>query len=145
MDIIMDKKDKLKASLEKNLPTIKKDTPIKPVDKDVKDDYEFSRETYRDLIATGTRSLDILAELARESEHPRAFEVLSQAIKNIGDTTDKLMSLQKAKKELNKEEKEKEEQAQVTNNNVFVGSTTDLQRLLSQENEKIINHAEDKE
>ena len=106
---------------------------------------KFSRKTYKDLINTGVGSLDILAELARESEHPRAFEVLSQAIKNIGDTTDKLMSLQKAKKELNKEEKEKDELAQVTNNNVFVGSTTDLQRLLAQENEKIINHAADKE
>lgn len=145
MDIIMEnKKDILKASLEKNLPTIAKDRPL-VIDKDIKDDYEFSRETYKNLIDTGTRSLDILAELARESEHPRAFEVLSQAIKNIGDTTDKLMSLQKAKKELNKEEKEKEDQARVTNNNVFVGSTTDLQRLLSQENEKIINHAADKE
>lgn len=142
MDIIMEnKKDILKASLEKNLPTIAKDRPL-VIDKDIKDDYEFSRETYKNLIDTGTRSLDILAELARESEHPRAFEVLSQAIKNIGDTTDKLMNLQKAKKELNKE---KEEQARVTNNNVFVGSTTDLQRLLAQENEKIINHAADKE
>ena len=136
------KKDKLKASLERNLPTVSKAKPL-VVDKDIKD--EFSRKTYKDLINTGVGSLDILAELARESEHPRAFEVLSQAIKNIGDTTDKLMSLQKAKKELNKEEKEKEELAQVTNNNVFVGSTTDLQRLLAQENEKIINHAEDKE
>ena len=145
MDIIMEnKKDKLKASLEKNLPTIAKDKPL-VVDKDIKDDYEFSRKTYKDLINTGVGSLDILAELARESEHPRAFEVLSQAIKNIGDTTDKLMSLQKAKKELNKEEKEKEDQSKVTNNNVFVGSTTDLQRLLAKENEKIINHAEDKE
>ena len=145
MDIIMEnKKDKLKASLESNLPTVSKAKPL-AVDKDIKDDYEFSRKTYKDLINTGVGSLDILAELARESEHPRAFEVLSQAIKNIGDTTDKLMSLQKAKKELNKEEKEKEELAQVTNNNVFVGSTTDLQRLLAQENEKIINHAEDKE
>jgi len=145
MDIIMEnKKDILKASLEKNLPTIAKDRPLK-IDKDIKDDYEFSRETYKNLIDTGTRSLDILAELARESEHPRAFEVLSQAIKNIGDTTDKLMNLQKAKKELNTEEKEKEDQARVTNNNVFVGSTTDLQRLLAQENEKIINHAADKE
>ena len=142
MDIIMEnKKDILKASLEKNLPTIAKDRPL-VIDKDIKDDYEFSRETYKNLIDTGTRSLDILAELARESEHPRAFEVLSQAIKNIGDTTDKLMNLQKAKKELNKE---KEDQARVTNNNVFVGSTTDLQRLLAQENEKIINHAADKE
>lgn len=139
----MDKKDKLTASLAKNLPTIKQDRPIK-IDKDIKDDYEFSRATYKELIQTGTKSLDILAELARESEHPRAFEVLSQAIKNIGDTTDKLMSLQKAKKELNKEEKEKEEQRAVTNNNMFVGSTTDLQRLLAQDNEKIIN-AEDKE
>jgi hypothetical protein len=145
MDIIMEnKKDKLKSSLERNLPTVSTAKPL-VVDKDIKDDYEFSRKTYKDLINTGVGSLDILAELARESEHPRAFEVLSQAIKNIGDTTDKLMSLQKAKKELNKEEKEKEELAQVTNNNVFVGSTTDLQRLLAQENEKIINHAEDKE
>ena len=143
MDIIMEKKDKLKASLEKNLPTIKKDRPLK-IDKDIKDDYEFSRETYRDLINTGVRSLDVLSELARESEHPRAFEVLSTTIKNLGDTTEKLMSLQKSKKELNKEEKE-EEQRQVTNNNVFVGSTTDLQRLLAQDNEKIIEHAEDKE
>lgn len=143
MDIIMDKKDKLTASLAKNLPTIKQDRPVQ-IDKDIKDDYEFSRATYKELIQTGTKSLDILSELARESEHPRAFEVLSQAIKNIGDTTDKLMSLQKAKKELNKEEKEKEEQRAVTNNNVFVGSTTDLQRLLAQDNEKIIN-AEDKE
>jgi len=143
MDIIMEKKDKLKASLEKNLPTIKKDIPLK-IDKDIKDDYEFSRETYRDLINTGVRSLDVLSELARESEHPRAFEVLSTTIKNLGDTTEKLMSLQKSKKELNKEEKE-EEQKQVTNNNVFVGSTTDLQRLLAQDNEKIIEHAEDKE
>jgi len=139
----MEKKDKLKASLEKNLPTIKKDRPLK-IDKDIKDDYEFSRETYRDLINTGVRSLDVLSELARESEHPRAFEVLSTTIKNLGDTTEKLMSLQKSKKELNKEEKE-EEQKQVTNNNVFVGSTTDLQRLLAQDNEKIIEHAEDKE
>jgi hypothetical protein len=143
MDIIMEKKDKLKASLEKNLPTIKKDRPLK-IDKDIKDDYEFSRDTYRDLINTGVRSLDVLSELARESEHPRAFEVLSTTIKNLGDTTEKLMSLQKSKKELNKEEKE-EEQKQVTNNNVFVGSTTDLQRLLAQDNEKIIEHAEDKE
>ena len=139
----MEKKDKLKASLERNLPTIKKDRPLK-IDKDIKDDYEFSRETYRDLINTGVRSLDVLSELARESEHPRAFEVLSTTIKNLGDTTEKLMSLQKSKKELNKEEKE-EEQKQVTNNNVFVGSTTDLQRLLAQDNEKIIEHAEDKE
>ena len=123
----MDKKDKMVKSLEKNLPTVKNNRPIK-IDKDVKDDYEFSRKTYKDLIYTGTRSMDALAELARESEHPRAFEVLSQTIKNIGDTTEKLMALQKQKKDLQKDEKE--EARQVTNNNMFVGSTTDLQRML---------------
>ena len=123
----MDKKEKMLASLEKNLPEIKQNRPIK-IDKDVKDDYEFSRKTYKDLIYTGTRSMDVLAELARESEHPRAFEVLAQTIKNIGDTTEKLMSLQKKKKDLTADETEK--QKNVTNNNLFVGSTTDLQRLL---------------
>lgn len=123
----MDKKEKLTASLEKNLPTIASDRPIK-LDKDVKDDYEFSRKTYKDLIYTGTRSMDVLAELARESEHPRAFEVLSQTIKNLGDVTKNLMDLQKTKKDLTKEERE--EAKKVTNNNVFVGSTTDLQRML---------------
>ena len=123
----MDKKDKIVKSLEKNLPTVKNNRPIK-IDKDIKDDYEFSRKTYKDLIYTGTRSMDVLAELARESEHPRAFEVLSQTIKNIGDTTEKLMALQKQKKDLQKDEKE--EARQVTNNNMFVGSTTDLQRML---------------
>jgi len=123
----MSKKDKISASLEKNLPTVKNNRPVK-IDKDVKDDYEFSRKTYKDLIYTGTRSMDVLAELARESEHPRAFEVLSQTIKNIGDTTEKLMNLQKQKKDLQKDEKE--EAKRVTNNNMFVGSTTDLQRML---------------
>ena len=123
----MDKKDKMVKSLEKNLPTVKNNRPIK-IDKDIKDYYEYCRKTYKDLIYTGTRSMDVLAELARESEHPRAFEVLSQTIKNIGDTTEKLMALQKQKKDLQKDEKE--EARQVTNNNMFVGSTTDLQRML---------------
>jgi len=134
----MDKKEKLSASLEKNLP--KKGNQLSQIyidEKDIKDDYEFSRETYRDLINVGVRSLDVLAELARESEHPRAFEVLSKSIKDIGDTTEKLMSLQKTKKDLSKET---EETKRITNNNVFVGSTTDLQRmLLNMRGEKVID------
>ncbi len=138
----MDKKDKLSASLQKNLP-IKKPSQVYIDKKDIKDDYEYSRKTYKDLIDTGVRSLDVLAELARESEHPRAFEVLSKTIKDIGDTTEKLMDLQKSKKEINKVEAE--EKKQITNNNLFVGSTTELQRILQKENERIIYDAEDKE
>ena len=125
------KKDKITASLEKNLPAKPVNRPI--VDKDIKDDYEFSRKTYKDLINTGVRSLDTLAELARESEHPRAFEVLSKSIKDIGDTTEKLMKHQKDKDDLNNKKKEDNEKKQITNNNVFVGSTSDLQRMLQKD------------
>ena len=113
-------------ALDKNLPSKIPNRPI--VDKDIKDDYEFSRATYKDLIRTGTMSLDVLAELARESEHPRAFEVLSKTIKDLGDTTEKLMNLQKQKDDLTN--KKEENNREVTNNNVFVGSTADLQRML---------------
>ena len=95
----MEKKDKMLKALDKNLPTSQKRQDY-ITKKDIKDDYEFSRRTYKDLIRTGTSSLDVLAELARESEHPRAFEVLSKSIKDIGDTTEKLMKLQKDKDDL---------------------------------------------
>ena len=128
----MDKREKMAASLEKNLPVVEKAKPAK-IDKDIKDDYDFYRKTYKDLIYNGTRSMDVLSELAIESEHPRAFEVLAQTIKNISDVTKNLMNLQKQKKDLTKEERE--EAKNVTNNNMFVGSTTDLQRmLLNQDN-----------
>lgn len=136
---MIDKKNDIASKLEKHLPPEHKAPPV-PVIKpnDIQDDYEFSRNTLKDLINTGMSSLDALAELARESEHPRAFEVLSKSIKDIGDVTDKLMSLQKATKEL-ATEKESAEAKTVTNNNLFVGSTTDLQRMLIDSQKKIID------
>ena len=137
-----DKKQAISERLAKNLPTKHKKLDQVYVDKkDIKDDYEFSRATYKDLIRTGTLSLDVLSELARESEHPRAFEVLSNHIRNIGDVTDKLMSLQKIKKDLNKED---DEQRKITNNNVFVGSTEELQRMLLDKDQIIDVETEDK-
>ena len=137
----MDKKEKIKQSLEKNMPVpANRDLESK----DIKDDYEFSRETYKKLISTGTQSLESLAELARESEHPRAFEVLSKSIKDIGDTTEKLMALQKAHQDLTAEERE--EVKKLTQNNVFIGSTTDLQRLLlDKDKDRVIDAPKDKE
>ncbi len=90
-------------------------------------DYEYSRDTYYDLIEKGRESLELMIEVARESEHPRAFEVLSGMIKGIADVNDKLMDLNKKQKELTKEDKPTDS---TTNNNLFVGSTTDLQRML---------------
>jgi len=104
-------------------------------DKNIKDDYDTSRDTYIELIEGGKESLELMIQVARESEHPRAFEVLSGMIKNIADVTDKLMDLNKKHKEVVKEDKPDK---QITNNNVFLGSTTDLQRLLQNE-EKVID------
>jgi len=138
----MSKKQAITDRLAKNLPTKHKKLNQVYIDKkDIKDDYEFSRKTLKDLISVGTYSMDSLAELARESEHPRAFEVLSNHLKAIGDITDKLMKLQKNKKELTEDDVRKE----ITNNNVFVGSTTDLQRMLLDKDNIIDVETEDKE
>ena len=96
----------------------------------VDNDYQYSRETYYDLLEKGRESMELMIEVARESEHPRAFEVLSGMIKNMADINDKLMDLNKKTKDLNKEEVKAIENK--TTNNLFVGSTTDLQRLLQQ-------------
>jgi hypothetical protein len=80
-----------------------------------------------------------MIEVARESEHPRAFEVLSNMMKGISDVNDKLMDLNKKHKDINKEDKELK-QIENQTNNLFIGTTTDLQRLLQAENEpKVID------
>ena len=92
----------------------------------VKSDYEYSRDTYYDILEKGKESLELMIEVARESEHPRAFEVLSGMMKNMADINDKLMDLNKKNKDINQEDVKQI----TTNNNVFLGSTADLQKLL---------------
>tara|TARA_B100000965_G_scaffold399095_2_gene418346 strand:+ start:719 stop:1057 length:339 start_codon:yes stop_codon:yes gene_type:complete len=98
----------------------------------VKNDYEYSRDTYYELLEKGKQSLETMMEVARESEHPRAFEVLSGMIKNLSDVNDRLMDLNKKNKDINAEE---QKQIAHTTNNVFLGSTTDLQKLLKDESD----------
>lgn len=93
-----------------------------------KTDYDYSREVLYDLIEKGRGALEDMIEVARASEHPRAFEVLSGLIKNTADVNDKLLDLNKKHKDINT--KEKPQQVGQTTNNLFVGSTTDLQRML---------------
>lgn len=102
-------------------------------------DFEYSRRIYHDLLAKGSEALDEMMEVARATEHPRAFEVLSGMMKNMGDINGSLMDLHKKKKDFHKEDKAKEIPNQTTNN-VFVGSTSDLQRMLIQnEEDKIVD------
>ena len=107
---------------------IKRKDALKNVTDDVDKDYEYTRSNLYSLIEKGQESLNGIMELAGESASPRAYEVAGQIIKSVADTTDKLMELQKRVKEVD-EEKAKGP-SQVTNNAVFVGSTSDLSKML---------------
>ena len=102
----------------------------------ITNDYNYSRQTYYDLIEKGKESRDLMVEVARESEHPRAFEVLSGMIKNVSEVNDKLMDLNKKNKDISAEEIKKIEK---TTNNLFVGSTAELQRMLQDNDETMSN------
>mgnify|MGYP001549685562 CR=1 FL=1 len=105
-------------------------------DDNVKSDYDYSRETYYDLIEKGREGLEDMIHVARESEHPRAYEVLAGMLKNIADINDKLMDLNKKHRDITQPKNEKQIEHQ--QNNIYVGSTADLQKLL-QQNEKVID------
>ena len=94
----------------------------------VQNDYDYSRETLYELIEKGKDALENMIKVARESEHPRAYEVLSGLIKNVSDTNDKLMDLNKKQRQM--DEKEQIKQVENTQNNYFMGSTADIQRML---------------
>jgi hypothetical protein len=134
------KKDILAANAQ--LPVVKKEIDYKA---DTEEDYEYARTMYKELLETGKTSLQSLVALAAESEHPRAFEVLSNSIKNLSDVTGKLIDLQKDVKDVNKAEAAQPTTSGLTQNNMFFGSTTDLQKMLRGHiSEKVLN-AEDTE
>jgi len=101
-----------------------------PDNDNTKSDYDYSRETYYELIERGKDALENMIDVARESEHPRAYEVLSTLIKNVSDVNDKLMDLNKKRKDL--EKKEEAKQVENQQNNFFLGSTAEVQKLLQQ-------------
>jgi|DEB0MinimDraft_4_1074332.scaffolds.fasta_scaffold63668_2 vacuolar-type H+-ATPase subunit H len=110
-------------------------------EKNLDDDYNYSRKTYYELLERGKESLDVMIEVARESEHPRAFEVLSNMMKQISEINDKLMDLNKKDKELTRPQQE--EIKKMTQNNIFLGSTSELQKLLKKEKEIDVTPTED--
>ena len=110
---------------------VRRKDEIRDVSKEVQQDYEYTRSNLYSLIEKGQESLNGIMELAGESASPRAYEVAGQIIKSVADTTDKLMELQKKVKEVD-EEKTKTTN-NVTNNAVFVGSTSDLSKMIKQE------------
>jgi len=106
----------------------------------IEDDFEYSRATYYELLEKGREGLDLMMEVARESEHPRAFEVLSSMLKQQAEVNDKLMELQKKKADLTKP---KQKDQKLTQNNMFFGSTAELQKILAAE-AKVIDNGKEK-
>ena len=109
-------------------PTVAK-TEIVPTQTAVDDDADFARCNIRSLIEKGNQAMDQLLHVAKESEHPRAYEVAAGLIKNLADLNKDLLEIQKRRKDLNPQEA-----ASVKNVNVdkavFVGSTAELVKLL---------------
>ena len=99
----------------------------------VDSDYERVRRDLFDLAGQGDEAIELMLELARESEHPRAFEVLGQLIKQNAEIGEKILKLHKTKKEVDKVEADVPALAGTTNNNVFIGSTAELQKMLRDE------------
>jgi hypothetical protein len=101
------------------------------LEKEAQDDYEFSRKSYKELVQQSNTAVDAMLNLALQSEHPRAFEVLSIMLKNTSEITDKLMDLQKKKKEMQTPAQAAGGGSPTSGNtNFFFGSTADLQKRL---------------
>ena len=107
---------------------VKKQDQLKNISDDVKKDYDYTRANLYSLIEKGQESLNGIMELAGESASPRAYEVAGQIIKSVADTTDKLMELQKNIKD--DDDQINKQPNNVTNNSLFVGSTSELSKLL---------------
>ena len=109
----------------------KRKDQLRDVTEDREKDYEYTRGQLYSLIDQGQEAVRDALEVAQESGHPRAFEVATNAMKQVADMTDKLMDLQKKVKDL---DEEKKGPSKVTNNAMFVGSTAELQKMLKQMN-----------
>ena len=120
---------------------VPKKNQIKKIEKkdDPTLDYEYSRGNLYSLIQKGQEAINGILELAQDGQQPRAYEVAGQLIKSVGDTTDKLIDLQTKMKELKKED---DGSPKTVNNALFVGSTSELSKLLKK---GVLNNKVEKE
>ena len=127
--------DNVLGIAEPEVMAVKDITPPKPVlvpetksnDEDIDNDYKYQRENFYNLIERGQDAIDGILDLARESEHPRTYEVAGNLIKQVAEVTEKLGDLQGKMKKL----KEVPNSApQNVTNALFVGSTAELQKML---------------
>lgn len=114
-------------------------------DESVQDDFDYARENMRQLIYKGQNALDGILTIASGSEHPRAYEVAAALMKTMAETNKDLLELQKTKKVLQKEDPKAPqlEGPQNVTNNLFVGSTADLQKMIRDKQNEYIESNQD--
>lgn len=101
-------------------------------DNQVVDDFEFARKNLMDAIEQGQNALADIVTVAGMSQHPRAYEVVATLLKTVADANKDLLELQKRKKDLTGIGPA----PTTVNNNLFVGSTAELQQLIKKQNEQ---------
>lgn len=114
-------------------------------DETVQDDFDYARDNMRQLISKGQNALDGILTIASGSEHPRAYEVAAALMKTMAETNKDLLELQKTKKVLQKEDPKAPqlEGPQNVTNNLFVGSTAELQKMLKDKQNEYIESDQD--
>ena len=128
----MSLEEKMEEILNIDVTPVEDSKPPVKVDKtsdDRQKDYEYTRGELYTLIDQGQEAVRGALEVAQESGHPRAYEVAVAAMKHVADMTEKLQDLHKKMKDL---DEEKKGPSRVTNNAMFVGSTTELQKMLKE-------------
>ena len=129
MKKVEDKLNEILDIAEKDVAPVES-KPVIPRPKeqeDIDSDYKYSRENLYNLVERGQDAIDGILTLAKETEHPRTYEVAGQLIKNVGEVTEKLLQLQEKMKKLGEETKKAPNKVE---NNLFVGSTAELQKLI---------------
>ena len=124
---------------DESLPSKKEAKALEKNKDDSTRDYEYTRGNLYSLIEKGQEAINGILELAQDGQQPRAYEVAGQLIKSVGDTTDKLIDLQTKMKELKKED---DGSPKTVNNALFVGSTSELSKLLKK---GVLNNKVEKE
>lgn len=94
------------------------------------DDYETTRNNLHSILNQGQEALFHALEVAKQSEHPRAFEVVGGLMKHLSDINHQLLDLHKKKQSIESNSSDSKEPSSVTNNAIFVGSTTELSKML---------------
>ena len=134
MSEIFDVEVKVEQSVQEILPAVQEPTKFGTparLEQDLDQDYEESRKTIKDLVNKGNQAIDHLLAIASESEHPRAFEVVATLIKNTADANEKLMTMQKAVRDM----KNIKQKSDVTvDKTIFIGSTSELSKLIKAQN-----------